>query len=324
MTDAARGVAAMVGACLIWGLSPIYFKALAHVPPLELLSHRTLWSALFFLGVLALQRRLGVLGAALGSPAGAARILAAALAIATNWFIFIFAIQAGRATEASLGYYIFPLVAVVIGVFAFGERPRPAQWGAVALAALAVLVLTWGQGAAPWIALCLSVSFGLYGLAKKRLAVGPVVSVTGEVLLLSPLALLVLGLVHGGLWPLGVPGQAGHFGGDTATTLLLAAAGPITATPLILFSYATRRISLGTVGLVQYLNPTLQFTVAVVIFAEPFGPFHAIAFPLIWTALALYTASALRAEKAARRASMAAAAVGAVPMNARSEGSAKP
>jgi len=149
MTDAARGVAAMVAACTIWGLSGLYYKLLDHVPPLEVLAHRTLWSLVFFAGVLAVQGRLAGLAAALDRPGKIARILAAALFISANWFLFIFSVQSGRATEASLGYYIFPLVAVLLGVVAFGERLTRAQAVAVALAVLAVGVLAAGEGVAP-------------------------------------------------------------------------------------------------------------------------------------------------------------------------------
>ncbi|WP_296765074.1 EamA family transporter RarD [Sediminimonas sp.] len=296
MGEAGKGVAAMVAACTIWGLSPLFYKMLEHIAPIEILAHRTLWSLAFFAGVLLLQRRLGALGRALGGFRAAVIIGFAALMISTNWFIFIMSIQIGKATEASMGYYLFPLVAVVIGMVAFGEKLGRAQAVAVALAALAVALLTWGLGVAPWIALVLSISFGMYGLVKKYISVGPVVSVTAEVLLLSPIALLVLWIFHTG------GDGSGAFGASVSDSALLAFSGPLTGTPLILFSYATRRVRMATVGLVQYLNPTLQFFCAVMVFGEPFGPWHATAFALIWTALAIYSVTAVRAERAARRA----------------------
>ena len=303
MNDAAKGVTAMVAACTIWGLSPLYYKMLAHIPPIEILAHRTLWSMLFFAGVLLLQSRLGELRRALGGVRAAVIIGFAALMISTNWYIFIMSIQIGKATEASMGYYLFPLVAVVIGMVAFGEKLGRAQAVAVALAALAVALLTYGLGVAPWIALILSISFGMYGLVKKYISVGPVVSVTGEVLLLSPIALLVLWIVHTG------GDGGGAFGASVSDSALLAFSGPLTGTPLILFSYATRRVRMATVGLVQYLNPTLQFFCAVIVFGEPFGGWHTAAFALIWTALAIYSFTALRAERAARRARVSSSAV---------------
>jgi chloramphenicol-sensitive protein RarD len=293
MTENSKGVAAMLGACLIWGLSPLYYKLLAHVPPLEVLAHRTLWSCLFFAAVLLGQRRLGLLRLALSRRRDAVVVGIAALMISTNWFFFISAIQTGRAVQASLGYYTFPLASVLFGALFFRERLGRAQGWAVALACVAVIVLTAGLGVAPWIALVLATSFGLYGVVKKYLRVGPVVSVTAEVLLLSPVALVVLGRVHGA--------GAGHFAASAADSALLAVSGPLTATPLILFSYAARRLRLATVGLLQYLNPTLQFLVATLVFRELVSLWHAIAFALIWTALAIYSAATWRQDRAARK-----------------------
>ena len=301
MGEAAKGVTAMVAACTIWGLSPLFYKLLAHIPPIEILAHRTLWSLVFFAGVLGVQRRLGEMGRALGGVRAVVIIGFAALMISTNWFIFIMSIQIGRATEASMGYYLFPLVAVVIGMVAFGERLGRAQAVAVGLAALAVALLTWGLGVAPWIALVLSISFGLYGLVKKNISAGPVVSVTAEVLLLSPIALAVLWVMHAG--------AGGAFGAGVGDSVLLMVSGVLTGTPLILFAYATRRVRMATVGLVQYLNPTLQFFCAVAVFGEPFGRWHAGAFAMIWLALAIYSTVALRAERAARRARASSAAL---------------
>lgn len=281
----------MVLACTIWGLSPLFYAELKHVPAVDVLAWRTAWSCIFFVLVLAVQGRLGLVGRALGSVTGLLTILAAGLMIATNWFGFIYSIQIGRAVEASLGYYIFPLVAVLLGRALFAEALGGAQWLAVGLAALAVLVLTLGLGAAPWISLLLASTFAGYGVVKKRLDVGPVVSVTAEVLLLAPLAVF---------W-LSVPGEG--IGWDLRTHLLFALSGPLTATPLILFSYAARRTRLSTLGLVQYLNPTLQFIVATLIFLEPFTVWHSVAFPMIWLALTVYSVASLRQDRAARRAS---------------------
>lgn len=293
MSESVKGVAAMLAACSIWGLSPLYYKLLDHVPPLEVLAHRTLWSCVFFATVLLVQRRLGLLRLALLRPRDALVVGFAALMISTNWFFFISSIQIGKAIEASLGYYTFPLASVLLGAAIFGERLGRAQMLAVALAAVAVMVLTAGLGVAPWISLVLATTFGLYGVVKKWLSVGPVVSVTAEVLLLSPIALVVLWRVH--------DAGGGHFGADTADSLLLMLSGPLTATPLILFSYAARRLRLATVGLLQYLNPTLQFLVATLVFREVFTPWHAIAFALIWTALAIYSTATWRQDRAARR-----------------------
>lgn len=294
MTDPQKGVAAMAAAATIWGLSSIYYKALAAVPPLEVLSHRTLWSTLFLLGVLAVQGRAGEAAAALARPRDWTPLLVTALLIAANWLLFIIAVQQGHALEASLGYYIFPLVAVALGYLILGERFTRLQSVAIGLAAAAVLLLTVAHGSPPWTALVLALTFGGYGIVKTRIRVGPVVSVFIETLLLSPLAILWLWGMHDWGWT-DIGGRTGgHFGQDWKTSLLLAFSGPLTGAPLMLFSYATHRIPYATVGLVQYLNPTLQFTVAVAVFGEHFSIWQGIAFALIWSGLALYSWDSLR------------------------------
>lgn len=298
MSDATKGILAMIGACTIWGLSGIYYKLLGDVPALEILCHRTLWAVVFFAAVLRVQGRLRSLPAAVATPRSFGLAALAALVISLNWFVFISSILLGHATEASLGYYIFPLVSVLFGAIFFRERLSRAQMIAVALALLAVTVLSMGLRVAPWVSLVLAVSFATYGVVKKRLDTGPVVSVTVEVTLLAPFALA---------WLVGLHAQgAGHFGTGIGTTLLLMLSGIVTAVPLILFSYATRRVALATVGLVQYLNPTLQFLVATLIFREAFTLWHAIAFAMIWTALAIYTVASLRRHRAARSAAVVA------------------
>lgn len=310
MAEAQKGVLAMVVACVIWGLSSIYYKQLSHVPPLEVLAHRTFWSLVFFGVVLALQGRLQELVRLLLAGRALFAVLFAAIMISANWFMFIYSIQIGKAVEASLGYYIFPLVAVLLGFFMLGEGLSPLKWVAVGLAALAVILLTLGLGVAPWISLGLAATFGLYGLMKKGSPAGPVVSVTAEVALLTPLALVWLWGVHTQGWTGLVGRNLGVFGSNWHDSLMLAASGVLTAGPLILFSYASKRVSLASVGLVQYLNPTLQFLVATLVFAEPFTLWHGIAFPMIWAALALYSVQSLRQERAARRASRSAGTSG--------------
>jgi len=304
----------MLGAFTIWGLSPVFYKLLDHVPPLEVLSHRTLWSGVFFGALLMLQGRLGAVWALLAQWSGLRVVLLASVMISVNWFFFIYAIQVGRTVETSLGYYIYPLVSVLFGMLFFAERLSPISLLAVVLAALAVAVLTVGLGAAPWMSLVLAVSFAIYGVIKKRAVAGPVVSVTAEVMLLVPLAAVWLLGVHLAGWS-GLTGRTlGAFGGSLSDSLLLMLAGPLTATPLILFSYASRRVSMATIGLVQYLNPTLQFLIATLIFFEPFTPWHTVAFPLIWAAVLLYSLDLMRQERASRRASVRAATDSATPM----------
>ena len=290
MSEVKKGVLAMVVACIVWGLSPLYYKLLVSVPPIELLSHRTIWSLVLFALVLFIQGRLrGALGV-LGNRNIMVTLFIAALMIAFNWFVFIFSIQINRATESSLGYFIFPLVSVIFGVVLFREKLGRAQMYAVMLAAVAVLILTYGLGQAPWIALSVSVSFGIYGVIKKSLSIPAIVTVTLEVLLLSPIALMILYLHH-------ASDSGGQFGQYLSVSLLLILSGPMTATPLILFSYATRRVALATVGILQYINPSLQFLCATVLFLEPLSLWHAIAFPLIWAALALYSWASFQTAK---------------------------
>jgi len=271
-----------VSACIIWGFAPIYYKLLVSVPPLELLAHRTLWSFIFFFVVLGIVGQIKELKTAIFSFNGQFRIiLLASVLIAINWFFFIFAIQTNQTTEASLGYFIMPLVTVVWGLIIFRETLSVLQWFSVLLATMAVCILTFGLGVPPWIALILSFSFSIYAVLKKKLTISPIVSVTGEVLVLIPVGLLLLFYFH-------MDGE-GSFGSDWKITSLLALSGPLTAAPLILFSYGTRKVNLSTAGILQYLNPSLQFFCAAYIFMEPLSKWHMVAFPLIWLALIIYS-----------------------------------
>lgn len=306
----------MVGACTIWGLSPVYYKLLDHIPPLEVLAHRTLWSFVFFAGVLLFQGRLRQMVGVMTNRRQVLVVVLASANISVNWFLFIYATMVGRNTETSIGYFIFPLVAVMIGYVTFGERLNLLQKSAVALGVLAVLVLTVGLGSPPWISLILAFTFGIYGMIKKQLPLGPVLSVTCEVLVLVPIALLVIGYQHGA-------GQ-GAFGPSLWDNALLLFSGPITALPLILFSAAARRVDLSTVGVLQYINPTLQFLCAALIFGETMSLWHGIAFPMIWCALALYSIALWRQEEAAPKAAIADSGVSTTVRNPPSDGSAKP
>ncbi len=293
MTDPQKGVVAIIAACSVWGLATLYYHALAHVPPLEMMAHRTVWTALSFSALLAAQGKVGELGV-LWRGAERGRVIASSALIGVNWFLFIWAVTSGHAVEASLGYYIFPLISAVIGFLVFRERPVVAQIWAVVLAAGAVLVLTWGLGVAPWIALTLASSFAAYASVKKGMATGAVVSVTMEVLLLSPLALVVLiaAALQGEGW----------FLRDGLHTWVLPLSGVISGGPLILFSYGARRVRLVTSGLVQYLNPSLQFLSAVFVIGEGVTVWHGVALVMIWAALALYSAAAWREDRAAPKA----------------------
>ncbi|PIB25085.1 RarD protein [Amylibacter kogurei] len=293
MRDSTKGVIAMVLACTIWGLSALYYRQIAHVPPLEVLSHRTIWSALLLLLFIGIKGRLHELRALLRDGRAMALVVLAAVMISINWFVFIYSVQVGKLAESSLGYYIFPLIAVVLGYLFLGERLSHRQWFAVALAFIAVSLLTYGLGVAPWISLILGGTFGLYGLIKKPLAAGPTITVLGEVVLLSPLAAIWIWGAHTQGW-IGIVDRPGGFFGNGIDTFWLIFAGPMTAGPLVLMAYAMKRLSLASVGLVQYVNPTIQFLLATVIFMEPFTNWHLIAFALIWIGLAIYSIESWR------------------------------
>lgn len=288
MSEAHKGILAVLASGLIWGFSPIYYKLLTHVPPIELLAHRVLWSVIFFVFLLGFQRRLGALRTAITTRRSVATLFLGACLIGVNWYIFIWSIQVEKAAEASLGYFIFPLVVVAMGWIGFGERLSRLQNIAIALAVAAVILMTLSKGLFPWIALVIALSFSLYGYVKKTILTGPVVSVTAEVLLLVPLAVAVLYFVH--------REGAGSFGKAGFDTLLLIVSGPLTATPLIFFSYAASRISMATLGLSNYLNPTIQFFCAIVIFNEPINSVQFFSFAMIWLALALYSREGFRKE----------------------------
>ena len=281
MTEHLKGAIAMIAACTIWGLSAIYYKQLSETPPIEVLCHRTVWSVVAFTLFLRLQNRLEELKLVFRDRKLVQTLFWAAAMISTNWFFFIWSVHNDRATEASFGYYIFPLVAVVFGLFFFNERLSLMKWVSVVLATIAVLILAISQNILPFIALVLSITFGIYGMLKKQISLGPVLSVTSEVILLLPVALILLLYWH-------LDGS-GSFGTNITTTSLLIFSGPMTAVPLMLFSYAARRVQMTSLGIIQYLNPSLQFFVAIFIFLEPFGLWHAVAFGLIWLALFIYS-----------------------------------
>ncbi|SFI74761.1 EamA family transporter RarD [Celeribacter neptunius] len=300
MTETQKGLVALFIAQTSWGLSPLYYKAVGAVPAFEVVAHRTLWTLVLFGLWIAFQGRLGELRALL-TDRRLKKLIPAALLVSGNWALFIYAIQSGQALEASFGYYIFPLVATLIGMVFFGERLRGLQFAALALAAVAVVVLGVGLGRLPWMALVLALSFSAYGAIKKTLDAGPVLSVTGEVVFLAPIALIWLIGAEAWGWGGTEAQPAGAFGHSVKDSVLLIFAGIVTGAPLIFFAAAARRLPLTVVGMGQYWNSTIQFGLAVLVFAEPFTHWHAIAMPLIWLALALYSAQVLRSEAQARR-----------------------
>lgn len=278
-TSAARaGALAAFGAFLCWGLFGLYFKALGDLPAAEVLAHRVLGGAVFALLLLAALGGLREVRPLLGDRSTLLRLGASAVAIAVNWGAFVWAVAHGRALEASLGYYIYPLVSVLMGRVFLGEHLSGRQKAAVALVSLGVLwQVSHGDGV-PWLALTLGVSFGAYGLLRKTIAVPALAGLLVETVWLAPLALLYL-LVMGG-------GEAMGAGGGTLA--LLALAGPVTAVPLALFAFGARRLRLSTIGLMMYMNPTVQMLVAVFALGETFTPAHAVTFAAIWVGVALY------------------------------------
>ena len=285
-------------AYILWGLFPLYIKQIAEVPALQIVLHRSFWSLVFMAGLLALLRRFAWLPPVLRQPRTLAVFGLSSLLLAGNWLLYVWAVNADRLLDASLGYFINPLVNVVLGFAVLHERPRPLQWAAVALAAGGVLWLAVGAGHLPWISIVLALSFGLYGLLRKTATLGAVEGLALETLLLAPLA--GAGLVWLALRGQGVFGQ-GFFGnGDWRLDALLLLAGPFTAIPLLLFASGARRVSMATLGLLQYLGPSIQFVLGVFVYQEPLSSSRAVGFVLIWAALALYSAESWRVLRRSR------------------------
>jgi chloramphenicol-sensitive protein RarD len=285
-------VAYAAAAYLVWGLFPLYFRALAGIPAPEILAHRIVWSVVFVAALITVRGAWSPVVAQLRAPGTMPWLVLSAVLISTNWLVYIWAVNAEHVIDASLGYYVNPLVSVLLGVLFLREPLTRRQVAAVALAGAGVLGLIVRAGRFPWVSLTLAATFGLYGLIRKRVAVDATSGLLGEVAAVGPLALGYLGFTA-------ATGR-GHFLSTGAHTALLLAAGVITAVPLIWFAIGVRRLRLATVGLLQYLNPTLQFAIAVLAFGERFTPAHRIAFGCIWTALAVYTSEAVGAARRGR------------------------
>lgn len=288
--DDQRGVLYGVGAYVLWGLFPLYFKAL-QARPLEVLMHRVLWSSLLLGLVLSLARRWAWLGRARREPRILLGSFASACLLALNWFVYIWAVTRGRVVDASLGYFINPLVSVLLGVGLLAERLRRAQWVAIGLAALGVAWLWLLFGEVPWVGLVLAATFGSYGALRKTAALGSLEGLTLEALLLLPLSSF-------GLWWLGDEGSFAT--GNALERLLLVLSGPFTVVPLLLFAASARRVPLSLVGLLQYIAPTLQLALGVWLFGEPFGLVRLVGYALIWAALGVYAADGIRRARRAR------------------------
>lgn len=278
---AALGVAYAGGAFFIWGIVPLYFRALRGVSAFETIAHRVLWSLALLLLLLAVMRRLGALRAVLVQPALVARLGLSAALVTANWLTFVWSVNAGRVLETSLGYYITPQVNVLLGFVFLGERLRRAQWIAVLMALAGVVNQIVLLGQLPWISLVLALTFGCYGLFRKQIPVDPLTGLSIETALAAPLALAYL--LH-----LGRHGQLafGHQG--AVTDVLLIVLGVVTAVPLLLFAAGAQRLRLATVGFLQYLAPSMTFLLAVFVFDEPLGLGRVVTFALIWAGIAVY------------------------------------
>ncbi|BCJ72094.1 protein RarD [Catellatospora sp. IY07-71] len=289
-----------LGAYVMWGFFPAYFKLLKPSGPVEVLAHRILWSVLFMVVALTAIRRWRKIAELLRRPATLGGITLAAIFIGINWGTYIWAVNVDRVVETSLGYFINPLVVIVLGVLVLHERLRPAQWAAVGVGTVAVLVLAVDYGHPPWVALVLAFTFAMYGLVKKRLALPPADGLFLESAVLTLPALAVLGwLASAGDLTFG---QAG-----TGHALLLAAAGVLTAVPLLMFAGAANRLPLVSIGMLQYVAPTLQLALGVFAFHEPMPPVRLFGFCLVWLALAVFTWDGLRTARRTRQAALRAA-----------------
>lgn len=295
-SSGAVGIIYAIVAYGAWGLFPIYWKWFGDIPALEVLSHRMIWSMVFVLGLLVVQSRLGELKQVLRSPRTLQLLMVAASLLACNWGLYIYGVNTERVVETSLGYFINPLLTVVLGMVVLKERLNRVQWIAVGLAAVGVAHFIWDFGQVPWIAFGLAISFGFYGLVRKVVAIAPLVGLAVETLAIAPF-MLILVIYWGST-------GVGHFGTSWPISWLCVGAGVVTSMPLLWFNNAAKRLQLSTLGFFQYIAPSLQLMLGVFVYQEPFTRTHVITFSCIWVALALYSVDSglagLRAKKLAK------------------------
>lgn len=287
MPDERRGLLLGVAAYSLWGLFPLYFRVLKPAGSLEILAGRVLWSLVVVGLVLAVRAQWSFVRQVRRSPGQLAALSLAAVAIAINWGTYIYGVNSGRVVETSLGYFMNPLVTVLLGVFVLHERLRRAQWWALGVGAVAVVILAVDYGRPPWIALVLAFSFGLYGLLKKQAKVASVESLAVETAVLALPALVLLAV-------LASRGDSTFTTEGTQHSLLLVSTGIVTVIPLLMFGGAARRLPLSTIGLLQYLAPTLQFLLGVLVFREDMPAVRYVGFALVWLALVIFSSDALR------------------------------
>jgi chloramphenicol-sensitive protein RarD len=296
-TFASGGLTAAIAAFVIWGLFPLYLMGLKSVPAVQIIAHRIVWSCVFILGWMAARGQLSQLREAVMRDGVLVRLTGSALFISANWIAFVWAINNDRVIDVSLGYYINPLFNVLLGIFVLSERLNRTQWAAVGFAAAGVLYLTFATGHVPWVALTVAISFALYGLIRKTVSVEALPGLAIETLLLVPFAAayLLWSEVHG-------VGAFGHASGRIDTLLLLS--GLITAVPLFLFAYGARRIPYSTMGVLQFIAPSLQLASGIFVFGETFEHSRAVGFLLIWIALAIYAGHGLWQARSLRTAAV--------------------
>ncbi len=290
MTEERRGLWLGTAAFGMWGLFPLYWPLLKPTSATEILAQRIVWSLLLTAGLLVTTRRTGALRAMWSNPRVRYPMMVAGVVICFNWGTYIWGVNHGHVVDTSLGYYINPLVTVLLGVVVLKERLRRWQWFALGLALVAVLVLSAQVGHPPWISLVLAFSFGTYGLVKKQVAVGPIEGLTFEGLVLAPVAVGYL------VW-LSVVGQATAWSHGVDHVALLSLTGVVTAAPLLCFAGAANRMSLTTLGLLQYIAPTIQLALGVALFDEPMGPVRWVGFSLVWVALTIFTVDSVAARR---------------------------
>nr|WP_010132313.1 EamA family transporter RarD [Microbulbifer agarilyticus] len=291
--SAATGLLAGVAAYFIWGVAPLYFKLLDDLSALEILSHRSIWSLVLALIMLAVLGKLAGLREVLCTRKTVVALLVTTALISCNWLIFIWAINSDHILDASLGYYINPIFSILLGVVAMGERLRPLQWFAVCLAAVGISYEIWSYGRLPLVALGVALTFGLYGLVRKKTPVDSLTGLTVETLFMLPLA---LGFLFWSSSP-----TSNLLNNSWQMNALLIAAGPVTLTPLLLFNIAARRLNLSTLGFLQYIGPTLMFVFATVLYQEPLTSAKLVTFAFVWVALIFYSVDALMQRRRQRR-----------------------
>ena len=287
-TEAQIGIGYALLAFSAWGFLPIYWKLLDTIPSLEVLAHRMVWSVLFLLGLLAIQKRLGEFQDLLKTPKYICVLLGTAMLLGINWFVYIYGVNTNQIVETSLGYFINPLFNVLLGTIFLKERLNYWQSLALGMATLGVLNFLWDFNSLPWIALSLALTFSFYGLLRKMMPVKPLVGLLVETVLLSPFAVVMIVI-----WNLE---GTGNIGGEWSNVILLVGAGVVTSLPLLWFTNAGKRLRYTTLGFIHYMTPSIQLVIGVYLYNEPFTSTHAVTFGLIWTGLIIYSINAFQTQ----------------------------